>query len=282
MYHSEPNVEVNPKGNLIRAIRHDCPHHVPYFCEGAMVFVDYVSRRPPLNGQDKWGVGWTAPPKAQVSQTGEYLLGAPTKPVVDYVEALTDLPFPDPVAPGRFDGLLNGTDPHRQLGRRTAQPGHLRGFWALLGMERALMALLTHPEATRTSLRRLADWHIGIAQGYISAGVEVAWLADDYGWQQGLMILPVTWRDLIKPELARLIQVYRHAGCVIFLHICGKVESIIGDLIELGVDAFNIQTRVNNMVALKRRHGCRITFHGGVDTQYVMSRGTPEQVRRAA
>ena len=96
------------------------------------------------------------------------------------------------------------------------------------------------------------------------------------------MMSPITWRDLIKPELARLIQVYRHAGCVIFLHTCGKVESIIGDLIELGVDAFNIQTRVNNLAALKRQHGCRITFHGGVDTQYVMSRGTPEQVRRAA
>ena len=206
---------VSPKENLIRAIRHDRPHHVPYFSEGAMVFVDHVGRRPPLSGQDEWGVGWTAPPAARVSQTGECLLGVPTSRVVDHVEALTDLPFPDPAAPGRFGGLLDGIDPHQQLVVGRHSLGIFERFWALLGMERALMALLTHPEATRTALRRLADWHIGIAQGYIAAGVEAVWLADDYGWQQGLIMSPVTWRDLIKPELARLMQVYRHAGCIV-------------------------------------------------------------------
>jgi len=46
-------MEINPKRNLIRAVRHDCPHHVPYFGEGAMIFVDHVGRRPSLSGQDE-------------------------------------------------------------------------------------------------------------------------------------------------------------------------------------------------------------------------------------
>jgi len=46
-------MEINPKRNLIRAVRYDCPHHVPYFGEGAMIFVDHVGRRPSLSGQDE-------------------------------------------------------------------------------------------------------------------------------------------------------------------------------------------------------------------------------------
>jgi hypothetical protein len=109
---------------------------------------------------------------------------------MDLLEKEMCHPFPDPTAPGCFDGLLDGIDPHQQLVVGRHSLGIFERFWALLGMERALMALLTHPEATRATLHRLADWHIGIAQGYIAAGVEAAWLADDYGWQQGLMMSP--------------------------------------------------------------------------------------------
>ena len=48
-----------------------------------MVFVDHVGQRPPLSGQDEWGVGWTAPPERRVSQTGEHLLGTPAGPASD-------------------------------------------------------------------------------------------------------------------------------------------------------------------------------------------------------
>jgi uroporphyrinogen decarboxylase len=36
------------------------------------------------------------------------------------------------------------------------------------------------------------------------------------------------------------------------------------------------------MAALKKRYGRRIAFHGGLDTQFVMTGGTPAQVRQAA
>jgi hypothetical protein len=65
-------------------------------------------------------------------------------------------------------------------------------FWSLLGMGWALMAMFTHPGVTRITLHCQADWHIGIVKDYIAVGVEAAWLADDYRWQQGLMMMPNT------------------------------------------------------------------------------------------
>ena len=55
----------------------------------------------------------------------------------------------------------------------------------------------------------------------------------------------------------------------------------IGDLIDIGVDGINpVQTKSSDMQPerLKREFGRDMTFWGGLDTQYILSRGSREQV----
>jgi uroporphyrinogen decarboxylase len=57
---------------------------------------------------------------------------------------------------------------------------------------------------------------------------------------------------------------------------------VIERLIESGVDCLHpLQALAKNMDAesLAERFGGRITFLGGIDTQELMTNGTPEQVR---
>jgi uroporphyrinogen decarboxylase len=58
---------------------------------------------------------------------------------------------------------------------------------------------------------------------------------------------------------------------------------VIPDLIEAGVDILNpVQVSADGMdtAALKREYGRDLTFWGGgVDTQHVLGRGTPSEVR---
>ena len=69
----------------------------------------------------------------------------------------------------------------------------------------------------------------------------------------------------------------------IFLHSCGAVFDLIGDLIESGVDILNpVQTGAVGMdpVKLKATFGRDIVFWGGgVDTQHVLPRGSASEVR---
>lgn len=115
--------------------------------------------------------------------------------------------------------------------------------------------------------------------------VDIVKVADDLGTQNSLLISPETYRDMIKPRQAEL---YRHikekTGCKILLHSCGAISPIIDDLIEIGVDALNpVQISADGMEPsyLKKTFGDRITFWGGgIDTQKVLSFGSPDDVRR--
>ncbi len=69
----------------------------------------------------------------------------------------------------------------------------------------------------------------------------------------------------------------------IFYHSCGAVRPLIPDLIESGIDILNpVQVSAAGMDTkeLKREFGKDLTFYGGgVDTQRVLPRGTPLDVR---
>jgi len=57
---------------------------------------------------------------------------------------------------------------------------------------------------------------------------------------------------------------------------------VIPDLIELGVDVIHpIQALARGMAAaeLKQTFGDQVSFCGGLDTQVLLSNGTPQQVR---
>ena len=114
----------------------------------------------------------------------------------------------------------------------------------------------------------------------------VAWgiAADDAGTQRGEFISPDLWAEMIKPHYRRYCEwIHRNTTMKTFLHCCGSIYHLIPHFIEAGVDILNpVQTSAANMDPrrLKREFGDRIVFWGGgVDTQHVLARATPEEVR---
>jgi uroporphyrinogen decarboxylase len=115
--------------------------------------------------------------------------------------------------------------------------------------------------------------------------VDIVKFADDMGSQESLLMSPDTYRNIIKPHQAELYAyVKKKYNKKILLHCCGAIRPIIGDLIEIGVDALNpVQISANGMVPaeLKAEFGDRITFWGGgVDTQSVLNMAAPDEVKR--
>jgi hypothetical protein len=109
--------------------------------------------------------------------------------------------------------------------------------------------------------------------------------AADFGMQQGLLISPRTYRQLFKPFHKALNDwIHQHTPWKTFIHTCGSVMSLVPDFIEAGFDILNpVQCSAVDMdpVVLKRRFGEQIVFMGGgVDTQYTLPFGTPDEVRQ--
>lgn len=107
----------------------------------------------------------------------------------------------------------------------------------------------------------------------------------DFGTQTSSFCSVDTFRELYMPYYRRVNDwIHSHTAWKTFKHSCGAVEKFIPSFIESGFEILNpVQCSAAGMDPqhLKSAYGDRLTFWGGgVDTQKVLSFGTPEQVRR--
>jgi uroporphyrinogen decarboxylase len=157
----------------------------------------------------------------------------------------------------------------------------LRGFedgYLDLAADRALARGLME----RVLEVKLAWW--GAVLPEIGDAVDVVGEADDLGGQATPLFSPRTYRDLVKPLHAELFAFIRaRTRARILFHSCGAIRELLPDLVEIGVEVLNpVQVSAAGMetAALKRDFGHDLVFWGGgVDTQGVLGRGTPDGVR---
>ena len=68
----------------------------------------------------------------------------------------------------------------------------------------------------------------------------------------------------------------------VYFHIDGKVDNMIPDFIEMGVDVLNPidpSGDVQDIFDIKRKYGDKITLAGNINIDTVLKDGSPEEVR---
>jgi len=202
-------------------------------------------------------------------------------------------PWPQPRRPERIAGLRQQAERARAQGKLVVLKGYCAGLIEmaerLRGMESFLCDLLLDPAGATRLMRRILElkiafWNMALAE--LADLVDVVMEADDYGTQDSQLVPPKVFRQLVKPLLAELLAFLRQRlgpDQFILFHSCGSVRELLPDFIELGVDILNpvhITAAGMEPRALKRDFGRDLCFWGGgVDTQGVLPRGTPDQVR---
>ena len=67
-------------------------------------------------------------------------------------------------------------------------------------------------------------------------------VAENLGGNNGSLISPEHYRELLKPFSAKLWKfIKENTDVYLFLHCCGSIYKLIPDIIELGVDALLIR-----------------------------------------
>ncbi len=92
------------------------------------------------------------------------------------------------------------------------------------------------------------------------------------------MLSPRLYKIYALPYERRVAECSHKEGLPYLLHICGKTDRILGQMVEVGADALEIDYKTNLQLAhdvLKDK----ITFVGNIDPSEVLARGTPELVR---
>ncbi len=154
--------------------------------------------------------------------------------------------------------------------------------WALRGYERLLSDFVSDPDLADEILEIPFRYHLAAAKRLTEMGVDMIWIGDDVGQQQGMLFSPRHWRKFLKPRMAEFISTIKgiNPALKVAYHSDGNVTPIIPELIEVGVDVLNpIQPACMDPAELKRQYGDRLCFWGTIDEQYTLPFGTPEQVR---
>jgi len=129
-------------------------------------------------------------------------------------------------------------------------------------------------------LNRIHAFNCELLTALAETEVDALTVFDDWGAQHSLLINPTLWVEVFKPIYKDYVDIAHRHGKRLFMHSDGYTLDIIPHLIELGVDAANLQLFCIELDRLAPFRG-RITFWGEIDRQYLLARATPAEVEQA-
>jgi len=161
----------------------------------------------------------------------------------------------------------------RRQGQFVPYFAHIGYDWLqrIVGPERMLVAMATDSAWVQDMMRTLMDLVVRgceamLARGFVFDG---AFIANDMGYRNGTLFSPAMFRQYEYPEQQRLYGYLASQGLPAILHSCGNVREFIPLLIEAGLTCLQpLEVKAGmDLIALKRRHGDRLAFMGGIDAR---------------
>jgi uroporphyrinogen decarboxylase len=156
------------------------------------------------------------------------------------------------------------------------------------GMESMFLDMVMRPDWVHFLGRKFTDFY---KEDYTRAAeatqgrIDLFLVISDLGGQSGPMISLDMFREFIAPYLKEMADCIHGFGARALYHSCGAIGPFIPDLIELGIDVLDPIQPVNTDMfpeTLKSNYQGQLCFHGGIDMQHLLPKGTPDEIRREA
>lgn len=263
------------KEALLCAYRHEKPEIFPDGNIGNVCFRPPMERYygPERKGKDMWGVTWL---KTDMSNSFAGMSPDPLQPpVLDDITDWREVEFPDLDSidwKALADGFLETVDRDAVAVTALLSSGLFERMNQLMGMENALCAFYEEPDEVKEFFAALADYKLECIDRVAECiKPDIIQMHDDWGMSTNLFFSPEIWREFIKPHEARFAERVHSHGMFYEHHSCGYIQSIVGDLVEIGVDALNPLNVCNDLRGIKHKYGKYITLVGGYDNQRVES-----------
>jgi uroporphyrinogen decarboxylase len=231
---------------------------------------------------DAWGILWRRMqfPGGQGSYTemvGHPLAGEDSR--------LASYRPPDPNEPTQYAGVAELVarwgETHAIVGGVLGSA--FEGPWYLRGMDQFLTDMLLNKDYAHALTDLVADWNLVAGLKLVELGCDLILAGDDVGVQDRMLISPQLFREFVKPRYGRLFGAYKKANprIKIATHICGYIEPILDDLVEIGVAAVNpLQPEHMDAARIRRRFGSRLALWGTVGRQTTFAFADPGEIRR--
>jgi len=150
------------------------------------------------------------------------------------------------------------------------------GFLAALisvGFQTYMEAIYSDPELIDAVTGAYVDWSAKVLRRLCNMGVDAVITTDDFAFNTGPFMSPVTFRQWVVPYHERA---YKEISLPWILHTDGDITPILEDLLAMGIDAIHpIDPNCMDIRSFKRDYGQRVCILGNVDVN-TLAMGTPE------
>ena len=205
---------------------------------------------------------------------------------LDYIETWEDFYAYDKwVNPDDFDydAVTAFCDKHADKAIRIGWPGPYQNITHLMSAEKFYIMMIEEPEIIQAILDRHCDSTLEIYRRmFVASGDRIDFMkvCDDYGTQTSLLFSVDMWEEFFAKNTKRYVKLCHEHNAFYMQHSCGAIRQIIPNIIACGADALEPIQKVVGMepAGLKKDFGDKLCFQGGVDTQYILPQGTPEEV----
>jgi len=253
--------------NMLAILRHQPHDHVGNYktdmcqCGGRAELFENGLRG---GGLDGFGCRWM-PSESALGQ------GVPVgKPLLEDVCTWEDfVTFPDLDAVDWEEEArtqLAKFDPENHVIEYGMWNGQFLRFSHLLGFENGLCAMYEEPEACRALLEAITDYKIRLAERVVEYfHPDSICTFDDVATERATFMSPEIYRELIKPAHTRFNKAVMDMGVIANVHVCGKCDEIVPDMIDEGAAAWEICQPENDLLGLQAKYGDQLAFLGCYD-----------------
>jgi len=239
---------------------------------------------------DEFGIGW------QMPVTGGLYYDQYFHPLAraETVRDIERYPWPDPLDPARFCDVSSQTAQVIDLEQKGCFLERMSsGMWEhamwMTGYEKFFMDMLANEKLIQALMEKILELKMlywGRVLDIVGERTVIVSCADDLGTQESLLVSLELYKAIIWPYHCRLFRFIKERAkgkAYIFFHNDGAIMETIPLLIEAGVDILNpfqVNCRGMDTARFKKDFGKDITIWGGsCDSQYVLPKGTPQQVK---
>jgi len=276
-------MQLTPKENYLRTLRGEVPEWVPVYAYGPPT----PGAQPPANamfeppflaehrlrggGRDIWGVNYlpsASAGSALIPDNREFILPIDRlRHWRDIIKAplLEHIDWEQQVKLG-FEQMP--CDRSQTALFLSLHVGYFQLLMSFMGFVDGLLAFYEEPDEVHALLDYLSEFYMRVADSVLDlVKPDILMMADDTAAWHAPFISDEMYREFILPHHEKFAKRGRERGLLMTMHNCGKCESVLGMLVEMGINGWDPAQTCNDLRGIKAKFGNRLVITGGWDAR---------------
>lgn len=282
---------LSPRENALLALEHKVPERIVNLIKDCNMLGTFIihERAPAVPGRPYGsdGVDWFGVHWRYEESSGAPMVDPDYPPIMEDITQWREVvKFPDLSKidfKSEAEKELSGPmyDPSK-LNQVVIMEGPFERLLSLMPTEEALCSLLEEPEECAAFFNAVADHKIELIDRLAEVyPIDLIDMHDDWGTQISSFMSVETWKELLAEPIGRIVKHCRDKGIHVQIHSCGKIQAIVPEMVNAGVEHWSSCQGMNDIKDLVHRFGDKMTFFGCMDVPEVQVPGvTQEEIDR--